>query len=104
MGVMEGRSAVVDYGNPAIQVGVLVVARDGKDVIGIPGQIAREIRGFDLLFFRAGVFEGHQQRGALVEIRRDFGEAIALGKHSGNEIVCSLLLEKKKKKKNEKHN
>src|SRR5258708_5751759 len=90
---MEGSAAVVDYGNPAIQVGVLVIARDGENVIGIPGQIAREVGSFDLLLFRAGVFEGHQQRGALVEIRRHFGKAIALGKHSSNDIVTGMFAE-----------
>ena len=34
--VVEGRAAVVDDGNPAVEVGVLVVARNGKNVIGAP--------------------------------------------------------------------
>ena len=87
---MKGRAAVVDDGNPAIQVSILVIPRDGKDVIGIPRQIARQVRGFNLLLFRAGVFQRHQQRGALVEIRRDFGEAITLGKHSGHDVVADF--------------
>ena len=88
--IMKGRAAVVDDGNPAIQVSILVIPRHGKDVIGVPRQIARQVRGFNLLLFRAGVFQRHQQRGALVEIRRDFGEAITLGKHSGHDVVADF--------------
>src|SRR5260370_14887906 len=57
--VTESGAAVVDYGDPAIEVGVLVVAGDGKDVIGIPGKIVRQIGSLDLLFFRARIVKRH---------------------------------------------
>src|SRR5260370_24377652 len=58
--VTESGAAVIDNGDPAIEVGVLVVAGDGKDVIGIPGKIVRQIGSLDLLFFRARIFKRHQ--------------------------------------------
>src|SRR6267378_5674517 len=64
-GVMEGRAAVVYDSDPAVEVGVFFVARDGQNVIRIPGQVAREIGSFNLLFSRAGIFEGHQECGPL---------------------------------------
>src|SRR5260370_6765035 len=54
--VTESGATVVDCGDPAIEVGVLVVACDGKDVIRIPGQVARQLASLDLLFFRARIF------------------------------------------------
>src|SRR5260370_19414791 len=54
--VTESGAAVVDHGDPAIEVGVLVVARDGENVVGVPGRIAGEVGGSDLLYSRAGVF------------------------------------------------
>src|SRR6266478_1507319 len=55
--VAKSGAAVVDDSDPAIEVGALVVARDGKNVIGVPGKTIREIGSLDLLFFRAGIFE-----------------------------------------------
>src|SRR5260370_38449187 len=64
--VTESGAAVVDNGDPAIEVGVLVVAGDGKDVNGIHGKIVRQIVSLDLLFFRARVCNDHQYSGALL--------------------------------------
>ena len=68
MRVVKSGAAVVGDGDPAVQIGVLVVAGDGKHVVGIPGKIVREIRSFNLLFLRPIIFERHEQRGTIVKI------------------------------------
>ena len=57
---MESGAAVVNDGNPAVEVGVLFVSRDGQNVVGIPVQVVRKVGRFNRLFSRAGIFEGHQ--------------------------------------------
>ncbi len=89
-GIAESSAAVVDDSDPAVEVGVLVVASDSENVIGVPGQIAGEVGGFNLLFSRAGVFEGHQKSRTLVEIGGDFGKAIAFGIDSSDYVVANF--------------
>ncbi len=89
-GIAEGGAAVVDDGDPTVEVSVLVVARDGENVIGVPGQIAGEVGGFNLLLFRAGVFQGHQKSRTLVEIGGHFRKAIAFGIDSSDYVVANF--------------
>ena len=64
--------------------------RDGQNVVGIPGKAVGEVRRFDLLFARAGIFERHKKRGAVVEIRGNVGEAVTLGIASGDDVVADF--------------
>ena len=87
MRVAEGGAAVVDHRDPAVEVGVFVVARDRQNVVRVPGKIIREIRSFNLLPARAGILQRHEQRRPVIKIRGNFGEAIAFGEHSGDNVV-----------------
>ena len=87
---MEGGAGIVGESDPAVEIGGFVVAGDGEDVVCVPGKIVGEIRGFDLLFARAGIFERHEKRGAVIEIRGDVGEAIAFGVGAGDDVVADF--------------
>ncbi len=87
---MKGRAAVIDDSDPAIQVRIFVVTRNGENVIRVPRQIVCEIGSLDLLLLRTGIFERHQQRGAVVEIGGHFGKAIALRIQSSHDVVANF--------------
>src|SRR6202007_3292367 len=63
-------------------------AAEGQNVIGVPGEIGCKIGSFDLVLAQAGIVQRHQQSGAVVKIRGDFGKAIALRKHAGDDVVA----------------
>ena len=86
--VVESGAAVVGHRDPAVKVGVFIVARHGEHVVGVPGKIVREVGSLDLLLARAGIFERHEQRGPVVKIRGNFREAVALGKHACDDVVA----------------
>src|SRR5258708_21997521 len=48
--IAESGAAVVDDGDPAVEIGGLVVATDGENVVGVPGKVSCEIRRLNFLF------------------------------------------------------
>ncbi len=60
--VLERGPAPVDHGHPAVDVGGLVVARDGQDVVRVPRQLARQVRRLDPVSRSTGVLERPDQR------------------------------------------
>src|SRR5580698_2784051 len=56
-GIVKSGAAVICEGDPAVEVGGFVVASYGQNIIGIPRKAVSQVRGFDLLFARAGVFK-----------------------------------------------
>ena len=84
--VVKAGAAVVDDGNPAVEVRVLVVPSDREDVIGVPGKVVGKIGSLNLLLAGAGIFQRHNERWTVVKIRRNLREAIALGEHSGHDV------------------
>ena len=88
--VVKRGAAIVGQRHPAVEIGGLVVARDRQHVVGIPGKIAGQVGGFDLLLARAGIFQRHQQRGAIEEVCGDFRKAKAFGVHPGDDVVANF--------------
>src|SRR5277367_3336812 len=89
-GVVEGGAAVICESYPAVEVGGFVVSSHGQNIVGIPRKAVGEVRGFDLLFARAGILERHKKRRAVIEIRRNVGEAEAFGVASGDDVVTDF--------------
>ena len=77
--VAERRAAAVGQRDPAVDVGRLVVARDGQHVVGVPRQLRRQIRRLDAMPRRAFVVERPDQRRPRVEIAGQLREADVIG-------------------------
>ena len=88
--VPERRAAAVDQRHPAVEVGGLVVARDGEHVVGIPRQLAREIRRLDAVLLDAVVVERPDERRSRVEVLRQLGKPDVIGVHAGDDLVADL--------------
>src|SRR5207244_11459473 len=61
--VVKAGAAVVDDGNPAVEVRVLVVPSAREDVIGVPGKVVGKIGSLNLLLAGAGIFQRHNEIG-----------------------------------------
>ena len=88
--VLECRAAVVDERHPAIQIGRILVVSNRQNIIGAPGNIRRQVRGFNGLAWRAAIIEQPKKRGPVVKISGEIGEAITVGGHAGDDFVSDL--------------
>ena len=88
--VLERRAAAVDDGHPAVDVGGLVVARDGQDVVGVPRQLAGQIRGLDAVPRAAAVVERPDERRPRIEIAGQLGKPDVIGLHAGDDFAADL--------------
>ena len=88
--VLERRAAAVDHGHPAVDVGGLVVARDGQHVVRVPRQLAREVRGLDAVACAARVVERPDQRRARVEIAGQLRKPDVIGLHARDDLAADL--------------
>src|SRR5437016_9975725 len=59
--VVKAGAAVVDDGNPAVEVRVLVVPSDREDVIGVPGKVVGKIGSLNLLLAGAGIVQRSEE-------------------------------------------
>ncbi|PYV22216.1 MAG: hypothetical protein DMG24_17320, partial [Acidobacteria bacterium] len=90
LSVLEGRPAVVDQGNPAVQVTDLLVGGHGEHIIGVPVHVARQVGGLDRLLARVFVIQQPDQRGLAVKVLRQVGENQAVRAHAGDDLVRHL--------------
>ena len=88
--VAERRAAAVGERHPAVEVGRLVVARHGQHVVGVPRQLAGQIRRFDAVPRRAVVVERPDERRPRVEVAGQLGEADVIGVQAGDDLVADL--------------
>ena len=86
--VSEGSAAAVDERHPAVEVGGLVVARHGQHVIGVPRQLAGEVRRLDAMAGGAAVVERPDESRPRVEIVGELREPHVIGVHAGDDLVA----------------
>ena len=88
--VPEGRPASVGERHPSVDVGRLVVARHGQDVIGAPRELPRQIRGLDAVVRRAAVVDRPDERRPGIETLGQLGKADVVGMHPRDDLVADL--------------
>ena len=88
LGVPERRAAAVLERDPAVEVRALVVARDGQHVVGVPGQLAGEVRRLDAMRLRAAVLQRPDERRAAEEIVGQLGEPDVIGVQAGDDLLA----------------
>ncbi len=90
-GVPERRAAAVGERDPAVDVGELVVARDGQDVVGVPRQLRGEVRRLHTVVRRpALVVQRPDQRGPREQVARQFRKADVIGVEAGHDLAADL--------------
>ena len=85
--VAKRRAAAVGQRHPAVDVAGLVVARDGENVVGVPRQLARQIRRFDAMPRGAAVVERPDERRAREERVGQLGKSDVIGVQAGDDLA-----------------
>ena len=97
--VPECRPAAVGERHPAVEIAGHIVARYAKDVVGVPCELACEVRRLDAMFGRAIVRDCPDQRGAGEERVGQLGEPHVIRGHAGHDFVgnspnrCTVIAE-----------
>ena len=85
--VAKRGAAAVGQGDPAVDVARLVVARDGENVVGVPRQLARQIRRFDTMPRGAAVVERPDERRAREEGVGQLGKSNVIGVKARDDLA-----------------
>ena len=88
--VLERRAAAVDDRHPAVDVGRFVVARDGQHVVGVPRQLAGQIRRLDAMPRAAAVVERPDERRPRIQIAWQLRKPDVIGLHAGHDFAADL--------------
>ena len=85
--VAKRRAAAVGQRDPAVDVARLVVARDGEHVVGVPRQLAGQIRRFDAMPRGAAVVERPDERRAREEGVGQLGKPNVIGVQARDDLA-----------------
>ena len=89
--VPERRAAAVGQRDPAVEVGRLVVARDGQHVVGVPRQLAGQIRRLDAMLASAPPLSSVQiSVGREYRLPGSSGKPDVIGVHAGDDLAADL--------------
>ena len=88
--VVISSAAVVGESDPAVKVRGFLVAAYVEDVVRGPTDVGGEIGSLDALRFGSAIFERPDQGGPAVEIVRQVGKAIGIGRHAGDNFVANF--------------
>ena len=74
--------------DPAVEVRALVVARDGQHVVGVPRQLAGQVRRLDAMRLGAAVLQRPDERRPAEEIVGELGKADVIGVQAGDDFLA----------------
>ena len=86
---VRGAARVV-HRDPAVEIGVLVVARDGQHVVGVPRHVACQVRRLDPVLPSAAVVQLPHQRGPAPQVVGNLGKPVLFRVEPGDDLVADL--------------
>ncbi len=88
LGIAKRRAAAVLERDPPIEIGALVVARDGEHVVGVPRQLAGKVRRLDPMRLRAAIGQRPDERWPAVQVVRQLRKPDVIGVHAGDDFLA----------------
>ncbi len=86
LGARERGAGVVLERHPAVEIAGTALLIERQHVVGVPGDVSRQIRRLDAMCRAARVVEGPDERGPAVERVGQIREAIVVGADAGDDL------------------